>query len=66
MRITKKQILDALGIGWPVSKDELTVALLEVESVLESVSADLEDEDDFKSAVIGDTSNLVQLIRENL
>jgi len=66
MTITKKQILEALGIDYPVSKDELTTALLEVESVLESVSADLEDEDDFKSAVVGDVSNLVQLIRENL
>ena len=66
MTITKKQILEALGIDYPLSKDELSTALLEVESVLESLSADLEDEDDFKSAVVGDVSNLVQLIRENL
>jgi len=39
MTITKKQILEALGIDYPVSKDELTTALLEVESI-ESESSD--------------------------
>ena len=64
MRITKKQILEALGVDYPVSKDELTTALLETEKILDKVAFSIED--DFESAVIGDTSNLVQLIRENL
>lgn len=64
MTITKKKILEALGIDYPVSKDELTTALLETEKILDSVASSMED--DFESAVIGDTSNLVQLIRESL
>ena len=64
MTITKKQILEALGIDYPVSKDELTTALLETEKILDRVAFSIED--DFESAVIGDTSNLVQLIRESL
>ena len=64
MTITKKKILEALDIDYPVTKDELTTALLEAEKVLHRVADYIED--DFESAVIGDTSNLVQLIRESL
>lgn len=64
MRITHKQILEALGIDYPVTRDELSTALLETEKVLHRVADSIED--DFESAVIGDASNLVQLIREGL
>lgn len=64
MTITKKKILEALGIDYPVTRDELSTALLETEKILHRVADSIED--DFESAVLGDVSNLVQLIREGL
>jgi hypothetical protein len=64
MTITKKKILEALGIDYPVTRVELSTALLETEKILHRVADFIED--DFESAVLGDVSNLVQLIREGL
>ena len=65
MRITKKQITDALGIDSDdLSKKELTIALREIELILDSIAEDIED--DFKSAALGDASNLIQMIRNGL
>ena len=65
MKITKKQITDALGIDSDdLSKKKLTIALREIELILDSIAKDIED--DFKSATLGDASNLVQIIRETL
>jgi hypothetical protein len=65
MKITKKQITDALGINSDVlSKKELSIALREIELILDNIAEDIED--DFKSASLGDASNLIQMIREGL
>ncbi len=65
MRITKKQVTDALGINSDVlSKKELTIALREIELILDDIAEDIED--DFKSASLGDASNLIQIIRNGL
>lgn len=65
MKITTKQITDALGIDSDdLSKEELAIALREIELILDSIAEDIED--DFKSASLGDTSNLVQMIRNGL
>lgn len=63
--MTKKQITDALGIDSDdLSKKELTIALREIELILDSIAEDIED--DFKSAALGDASNLIQMIRNGL
>lgn len=65
MKITKNQITDALGIDSDdLSKEELTIALREIELILDSIAEDIED--DFKSASLGDASNLIQMIRNGL
>lgn len=65
MKITKKQITDALGINSDVlSKKELAIALREIEIILDDIAEDIED--DFKSASLGDASNLIQMIRNGL
>lgn len=65
MKITKQQITDALGIDSDdLSKKELTIALREIELILDSIAEDIED--DFKNNALGDASNLVQIIREAL
>ena len=65
MKITKQQITDALGIDSDdLSKKELTIALREIELILDSIAEDIED--DFKSAALGDASNLIQMIRNGL
>ena len=65
MRITKKQITDALGIDSDdLSKKELAIALREIELILDDIAKDIED--DFKSASLGDASNLIQMIRNGL
>ena len=65
MKITKQQITDALGIDSDdLSKEELTIALREIELILDSIAEDIED--DFKSAALGDASNLIQMIRNGL
>ncbi len=65
MKITKKQITDALGIDIDdLSKKELAIALREIEIILDDIAEDIED--DFKSASLGDASNLIQMIRNGL
>ena len=65
MRISKKQITDALSIDSDdLSKKELTIALREIELILDSIAEDIED--DFKNDTLGDASNLIQMIRNGL
>jgi DNA-directed RNA polymerase specialized sigma subunit len=65
MKITKKQIADALGIDSDdLSSKDMAIALLNIESILDSVAENLDD--DFESAALGDASNLIQMIRETL
>ena len=65
MKITKQQITTALGIDSDdLSKEELAIALREIELILDSIADDIED--DFKSASLGDASNLIQMIRNGL
>jgi DNA-directed RNA polymerase specialized sigma subunit len=65
MKITKKQIADALGIDSDdLSSKDMAIALLNIESILDSVAENLDD--DFESAALGDASNLIQMIREAL
>ena len=65
MKITKKQIANALGIDSDdLSKKELIIALREIELILDNIAEDIED--DFKSATLGDASNLIQMIRNGL
>lgn len=65
MKITKQQITDALGIDSDdLSKKELTIALRNLENILDDIAEDIED--DFKSAALGDASNLIQMIRNGL
>ena len=65
MKITKKQITDALGIDIDdLSKKELIIALREIELILDNIATDIED--DFQSASLGDASNLIQMIRNGL
>jgi len=65
MRISKKQIADALSIDSDdLSLDDMAIALMNIESILDSVAESLED--DFESAALGDASNLIQVIREGL
>lgn len=65
MKITKQQITDALGIDSDdLSKEELTIALRNLENILDDAAEDIED--DFKSAALGDASNLIQMIRNGL
>jgi hypothetical protein len=65
MRISKKQITDALGIDSDdLSKEQLTIALKRIEIILDRTAEDIED--DFQSAALGDASNLIQMIRNGL
>lgn len=65
MKITKQQITDALGIDSDdLSKEELTIALRNLENILDDIAEDIED--DFQSAALGDASNLIQMIRNGL
>ena len=65
MKRTKKQITDALGIDIDdLSKKELIIALRNLENILDDIAEDIED--DFKSASLGDASNLIQMIRNGL
>ena len=65
MRITKKQITDALGIDSDdLSKKELAIALRNIEKIIDNIAKDIED--DFQSASLGDASNLIQMIRNGL
>jgi hypothetical protein len=65
MRISKKQIADALSIDSDdLSLDDMAIALMNIESILDGVAESLED--DFESAALGDASNLIQVIREGL
>ncbi len=63
MKITKKQLADALGIDKDdLSSKDMAIALLNIESILDSVAENLDD--DFEAAALGDASNLIQVIRE--
>jgi hypothetical protein len=65
MRISKKQISDALSIDSDdLSSKDMAIALMNIESILDSVADNLDN--DFESAALGDASNLVQVIRERL
>jgi hypothetical protein len=65
MRISKKQIADALSIDIDdLSFNDIGIALLNIENILDSVAENLDD--DFESAALGDASNLIQVIREGL
>ena len=65
MRISKKQISDALSIDSDdLSSKDMAISLMSIESILDSVADNLDD--DFESAALGDASNLVQVIRERL
>lgn len=72
MTITNKKILEALGLEvGDMQKDDICVALLQIEETLETVAYFLgdgiiHDMGDFEAARLGDASNLVQLIREGL
>ena len=65
MRISKKQISDALSIDSDdLSSKDMAIALMNIESILDSVAENLDD--DFESAALGDASNLIPMIREGL
>ncbi len=64
MRLSKKQIANALGIDSDEPAAGIATALRNLETILDSVAADLEN--DFNSAALGDASNIIQLIREGL
>jgi hypothetical protein len=65
MRISKKQIADALSIDIDdLSFNDIGIALLNIENILDSVAENLDD--DFESAALGDASNLIQMIRNGL
>jgi hypothetical protein len=65
MRISKKQIANALSIDSDdLSFNDIGIALLNIENILDDVAEDIED--DFQSAALGDASNLIQMIRNGL
>ena len=64
MRISKKQIAEALGVDWEISSKDVSIALTNIEIILGKVADNLEN--DFDSAALGDASNLIQVIREGL
>jgi hypothetical protein len=65
MRISKKQIANALSIDTDdLSLEDIGIALLNIENILDSVAENLDD--DFESAALGDASNLIQMIRNGL
>ena len=65
MRISKKQITDALGVDvYDLSPKDISIVLRNIEKILDSVAESLEN--DFESAALGDASNLIQVIREGL
>ena len=65
MRISKKQVADALGIDSDdLSSKDMVVALRNIEAILDDVAETLDN--DFEAAALGDASNLIQMIREGL
>ena len=65
MRISKKQITDALGVDiYDLSSKDIYTVLKNIETTLDSVAESLDN--DFESAALGDASNLIQMIRECL
>ena len=65
MRISKKQVADALSIDSDdLSSKDMAVALRNIEAILDDVAETLDN--DFESAALGDASNLIQMIREGL
>ena len=65
MELFKENIAQALCIDVDdLSVKDMATALLHIETTLDSVAETLEN--DFEEAVLGDASNLVQMIRELL
>lgn len=64
MRIAKKQIADALGVDWNVSSNDISIALKNIETIIDTVAEGIDN--DFESAALGDASNIIQVIRERL
>ena len=65
MKISKQQITDALSLDIDdLSFNDIGIALLNIETILDSVAENLED--DFESAALGDASNLIQVIRKSI
>lgn len=65
MRISKKQITDALGVDiYDLSSKDIYTVLRNIETILDSVAESLDN--DFESAALGDASNLIQMIRNGL
>lgn len=65
MRISKKQITEALGVDiYDLSSKDIYIVLKNIEKILDSVAESLDN--DFESAALGDASNLIQVIREEL
>lgn len=64
MRISKKQIAEALGVDWDITSKDVAIALRNIEKILDNVAESLDD--DFESAALGDASNLIQVVREEL
>jgi hypothetical protein len=65
MIVNKKQLADALSIDKnDLSSNDMAIALREIETILDNVAESLEN--DFESAALGDASNLIQMIREEL
>lgn len=64
MIIAKKQIADALGVDWNVSSNDISIALKNIETIIDTVAEGVDN--DFESAALGDASNIIQLIREKL
>lgn len=66
MKLSQTKVLEALGGSkGDLTKDQLAIALKEIEKTLDKFSIH-SDDNDFESARLGDASNLVQLIRESL
>lgn len=64
MKISKKQIVDALGVDWDISTKDIATALSSIETILDNVAESIDN--DFESAALGDASNLIQVLRDRL
>ena len=65
MKISKKNITDALGVDiYDLSSKDICVVLRNIETILDGVAENLEN--DFESATLGDASNLIQMIRNRI
>jgi len=67
MRVSQKQILEALGLmrgDFDAEKEMIGIVLRGIETTLDNVAIELDN--DSEACALGDASNLVQMIRENL